>query len=89
MSKLGVFKSSSDCLTFDTQEQFNLLCSAIDVPDDSIVIDGKFCCYLDHQGVPDVQPINSLCEDTDHIDEALSHMGRKEVRFKTWKKRIA
>ena len=77
-----------ECLTFDTQEQFNLLCRAIEVPDDSIVIEEKYCCYFDHQGVPDVQPIGSLCEDLENISEALSHKGLREVRYKTWGKRL-
>ena len=79
---------SGECLTFDTQEQFNLLCSEINVPDDSIVIEEKYCCYLDHQGVPDVQPVVSLCEDLDNLSEALEHKGLREVKFRTWKKRL-
>jgi hypothetical protein len=79
---------SGECLTFDTQEQFNLLCQSIDVPDDSIVIDGMYCCYLDFQGVPDVQPVGSLCEDLENFSEALLHKGLREVRFKTWRKRL-
>lgn len=79
---------SGECFTFDTQEQFNLLCQSISVPDDSIAIDEMYCCYLDHQGVPDVQPVGSLCENLENFSEALAHKGLREVRFKTWRKRL-
>ena len=77
-----------ECLFFDTQDHFNLLCKNIDVPDDSIVIDQLYCCYLDFQGVPDVQPATTLCEDLDNLDEALFHKGLKKIKSKTWLKRL-
>jgi len=79
----GCVLKGGAAVLFDTQEQFNLLCGLLCLGDDSIVIDGAYCCSLDHQGIPEVYPLSDIGEDEDVL-EAFGHKNLTPIDFDKW-----
>lgn len=76
-------------LLFNTQEQFNQLCSFFpELQEDSILIDDDYCAYMDEYPALQVQPLSEFSEDIENIIEAFEHRNLKPIDFDKWFKKF-
>ena len=80
----GCALKSGIILLFDTQKQYDELSTLFPQIDSGILIEGRYCAYMDEYPALQVHPLNEIAEDEDHLLGAFKIMNLKPMDFDSW-----